>query len=111
MAEKISNTTRVVEAPLAGQTIVITATAGQDIVLSAAFELAEPRLEGDSVIFAFDNGGKVVIDFADLGEAQMPDIILADGTTLSAEEFLAFVAGERMASLEGEEIEPAAGPA
>lgn len=111
MAEKISNTTRVVEAPLAGQTIVITATAGQDIVLSAAFELAEPRLEGDSVIFAFDNGGKVVIDFADLGEARMPDIILADGTALSAEEFLAFVAGERMASLEGEEIEPAAGPA
>jgi T1SS-143 domain-containing protein len=92
----------VVQAPTAGETVVIKAMPGQDIVLSEAFEQAEPVLEGSTVLYDFDNGGKVVIDFAELGDVQLPSIVLADGTVLDVQEFLASLGGE---------IEPAAGPA
>uniref|UniRef100_UPI001B7F9BA9 nidogen-like domain-containing protein n=1 Tax=Desulfomicrobium escambiense TaxID=29503 RepID=UPI001B7F9BA9 len=111
MAETTQNTKQIVQAPQAGETIVIKAMPGQDIVLSDAFEQVDPVLEGSTVLFAFDNGGKVIIDFADLGEVQIPNIVLADGTMLGVDEFLASVAGQKEAALGGENIEPAAGPA
>ncbi|GAB6110854.1 DUF5801 repeats-in-toxin domain-containing protein [Desulfomicrobium salsuginis] len=111
MAETTQNTKQIVQAPQAGETIVIKAMPGQDIVLSEAFEQVDPVLEGSTVLFAFDNGGKVVIDFADLGEVQIPNIVLADGTMLGVDEFLASVADNKEAVLGGENIEPAAGPA
>jgi len=111
MAETTQNTKKIVQAPKAGETIVIKAMPGQDIVLSDAFEQVDPVLEGSTVLFAFDNGGKVIIDFADLGEVQIPNIVLADGTMLGVDEFLASVAGQKEAALGGENIEPAAGPA
>jgi|GEM_PF-894416 len=110
MAETTQNTKKVVQDPKAGETIVIKAMPGQDIVLSEAFEQADPVVKGSTVLFAFDNGGKVIIDFADLGEVQIPNIVLADGTVLGIDEFLASVAGHKEAALGGEEVEPAAGP-
>jgi hypothetical protein len=97
------NSKQTVEAPQAGQTVIVNAIPGQDIVLDAAFEQAEVKMDDGNVIFEFANGGQVVIDFTNLGEAEAPNVVMPDGTILGMEEFLA--------SLGDGDIEPAAGPA
>lgn len=101
MAE-IQNSKQNVQAPQAGQTVVVNAIPGQDIVLEAAFDQAEVKMDGGNVVFEFANGGQVVLDFTDLGEAQAPNVVMPDGTVLNMQEFLA--------SLGEKDIEPAAGP-
>ena len=108
MAEQ--NVKKVVSPPKAGETVIIKGVPGQDIVLDVAFEQVDPRLDGSNVIFEFPNGGKVILDFADL-EGPVPNVVLSDGTVLSVEEFLASLGGQKEAALQGEGIEPAAGPA
>ncbi|ACU88138.1 DUF5801 repeats-in-toxin domain-containing protein [Desulfomicrobium baculatum] len=101
MAET-QNSKQNVQAPQAGQTVVVNAIPGQDIVLEAAFDQAEVKMDGGNVVFEFANGGQVVLDFTDLGEAQAPNVVMPDGTILNMQEFLA--------SLGEKDIEPAAGP-
>lgn len=97
------NSKQTVEAPQAGQTVIVNAIPGQDIVLDAAFEQAEVKMDDGNVVFEFADGGQVVIDFTNLGEAEAPNVVMPDGTILGMEEFLA--------SLGDGDIEPAAGPA
>ena len=94
--------TQPVQAPEAGQTVAIKAVPGQDILLADAFDEAEIRMEGGNVVFAFANGGQVVLDFTDLGEAQAPNVIMADGSVLDMKEYLA--------AFGDKDVEPAAGP-
>jgi T1SS-143 domain-containing protein len=101
MAEA-QNSKQNVQAPQAGQTVIVSAIPGQDIVLEAAFDQAEAKLDSGNVIFEFANGGQVVLDFSDLGIAQAPNVVMPDGTVLNMEEFLA--------SLGEGDVEPAAGP-
>ncbi|SFK47347.1 hypothetical protein SAMN04488082_1271, partial [Desulfomicrobium apsheronum] len=101
MAES-QNSRQNVQAPQAGQTVIVNAIPGQDIVLEAAFDQAEVILNNGNVIFEFEGGGQVVLNFADLGTAQAPNVVMPDGTILNMEEFLA--------SLGESEVEPAAGP-
>lgn len=96
MAEK-----RITSTPLPGQTIIVRAEAGQDIVLDFDLDTANVKTDGKIVTFEFPGGGQIVLDFTDLGPASMPSIILADGTALSIEEYLA--------SLGLTDLEPAAG--
>ncbi len=102
MAETTQNTRQIVQAPQAGQDLVVKAVPGQDIVLATAFDQAEARVDGSNVVFDFANGGQVVLDFSDIGDAQAPNIVMSDGTILSVQEFLA--------SLGEADVEPAAGP-
>jgi len=102
MAETTQIQGQPVQAPGSGQTVAIKASPGQDILLTAAFDQAEIRMEGGSVVFAFANGGQVVLDFTDLGNAEAPNVIMADGSVLDMQEYLAALG-------EGE-VEPAAGP-
>jgi hypothetical protein len=102
MAETTQNTRQIVQAPQAGQDLVVTAVPGQDIVLAVAFDQAEAKVVGSNVVFVFANGGQVVLDFSDIGAAQAPNIVMSDGTILSVQEFLA--------SLGEADVEPAAGP-
>ena len=67
MADTTYNSGQAVQAPASGQTVAIKAVAGQDIVLTAAFDQAEIRMDGGNVVFVFANGGQVVLDFTDLG--------------------------------------------
>lgn len=101
MAET-QNSKQNVQAPQAGQTVIVNAIPGQDIVLEAAFDQAEVKLDSGNVIFEFANGGQVVLDFSDIGTAQAPNVVMPDGTILNMEEFLA--------SLGESDVEPAAGP-
>jgi VCBS repeat-containing protein len=101
MAET-QNSKQNVQAPQAGQTVIVNAIPGQDIVLEAAFDQAEVKMDGGNVVFEFANGGQVVLDFTDLGEAQAPNVVMPDGTVLDMQEFLAAL-GEK-------DDEPAAGP-
>ncbi len=101
MAET-QNSKQIVQAPQAGQTVIVNAVPGQDIVLEAAFDQAEVKMDGGNVVFEFANGGQVVLDFTDLAEAQAPNVVMPDGTVLDMQEFLA--------SLGEGDIEPAAGP-
>jgi Ca2+-binding RTX toxin-like protein len=82
--------------------VIVNAVPGQDIVLEAAFDQAEVKMDGGNVIFEFANGGQVVLDFSDIGTAQAPNVVMPDGTILNMEEFLA--------SLGESDVEPAAGP-
>lgn len=102
MAATTQNTRLEVKAPSAGQVVVLPAVPGQDFILEAAFDQAEIRMDGGNVAFEFANGGRVVLDFADLGDAEAPGIVMPDGTILNMQEFLAALG-------EGD-IEPAAGP-
>ncbi len=102
MAETKQNYGQPVQAPASGQTVAIKAVAGQDILLTAAFDEAEIRMEGGNVVFAFSNGGQVVLDFTDLDYAEAPSVIMPDGSILDMQEYLA--------ALSEGEIEPAAGP-
>ncbi|MBE1426554.1 T1SS-143 domain-containing protein [Desulfomicrobium macestii] len=101
MAES-QNSKQNVQAPETGQTVIVNAIPGQDIVLEAAFDQAEVKMDGGNVVFEFANGGQVVLDFTDLGEAQAPNVVMPDGTVLDMQEFLAAL-GEK-------DVEPAAGP-
>jgi len=101
MAET-QNSKQNVQAPQAGQTVIVNAIPGQDIVLEAAFDQAEVKLDSGNVIFEFANGGQVVLDFSDIGTAQAPNVVMPDGTVLNMEQFLA--------SLGESDVEPAAGP-
>ena len=101
MAET-QNSKQNVQAPQAGQTVIVNAIPGQDIVLETAFDQAEVKMDGGNVVFEFANGGQVVLDFTDMGEAQAPNVVMSDGTILNVQEFLA--------SLGEKDIEPAAGP-
>ncbi len=101
MAET-QNSKQNVQAPQAGQTVIVNAIPGQDIVLEAAFDQAEVKMDGGNVVFEFANGGQVVLDFTDLGDAQAPNVVMPDGTVLDMQEFLA--------SLGEKDVEPAAGP-
>ena len=101
MAET-QNSKQNVQAPETGQTVIVNAISGQDIVLEAAFDQAEVKMDGGNVVFEFANGGQVVLDFTDLGEAQAPNVVMPDGTVLDMQEFLAAL-GEK-------DVEPAAGP-
>lgn len=100
--EITQNTRLAVQAPAAGQVMVLTPVPGQDFILEAAFDQAEVRMDGGNVVFNFADGGQVVLDFADLGDAQAPNVVMPDGTILDMQEFLA--------ALGESEIEPAAGP-
>jgi len=102
MAATTQNTRLEVRAPSAGQVVVLTAVPGQDFILEAAFDQAEIRMDGGNVAFEFAGGGRVVLDFTDLGEAEAPGIIMPDGTILDMQEFLA--------ALGESDVEPAAGP-
>lgn len=102
MAATTQNTRQAVQAPAAGQVMVLTAVPGQDFILEAAFDQAEVRMDGSNVVFNFVDGSQVVLDFTDLGDAQAPNVVMPDGTILDMQEFLAAF-GES-------EIEPAAGP-
>lgn len=102
MAQKKYDGRQVVQSPKPGETVVIYAVADEDILLSDDFEQADVQLEGDRLVFEFENGGQVVLEFTDLDDSQTPNIVLADGTLLSVQEFLAYL-GER-------DVEPAAGP-
>lgn len=102
MAATTQNTRQAVQAPAAGQVMVLTAVPGQDFILEAAFDQAEVRMDGGNVVFNFVDGGQVVLDFTDLGDAQAPNVVMPDGTILDMQEFLA--------ALGESEIEPAAGP-
>jgi hypothetical protein len=102
MAETTQGSRMEVRAPEAGQSIIVTAEPGRDLVLDAAFEQAEARVDDGNVVFEFANGGQVVIEFSNLGEAEPPAIVMPDGTVLNAQEFLA--------SLGEGDVEPAAGP-
>ncbi len=102
MAATTQNTRLEVKAPSAGQVVVLTAVPGQDFILEAAFDQAEIRMDGGNVAFEFAGGGRVVLDFSDLGETEAPGIVMPDGTVLNMQEFLAALG-------EGD-IEPAAGP-
>jgi len=102
MVATTQNTRQAVTAPAAGQVMVLTAVPGQDFMLEAVFDQAELRMDGRNVVFEFADGGQVVLDFTDLGEAQAPNVIMPDGTILNMQEFLV--------ALEESEIEPAAGP-
>jgi len=102
MAATTQNIRLAVQAPAAGEVVVLTAVAGQDFILDAAFDQAEIRMDGGNVAFEFAGGGRVVLDFTDLGDAEAPRIVMPDGTILNMQEFLAALG-------EGD-IEPAAGP-
>ncbi|MDO9582996.1 MAG: hypothetical protein Q7J24_07780 [Desulfomicrobium sp.] len=102
MAETKQNYGQPVQAPASGQTVAIKAIAGQDIVLTAAFDEAEIKMEGGNVVFAFANGGQVMLDFTDLDYAEAPNVIMPDGSVLDMQEYLA--------ALSEGEVEPAAGP-
>ena len=102
MAATTQNTRLEVKAPSAGQVVVLPAVPGQDFILEAAFDQAEIRMDGGNVVFEFAGGGRVVLDFTDLGEAEAPGIVMPDGTILNMQEFLA--------ALGESEVEPAAGP-
>ena len=102
MAETTQGTKLAVRAPEAGQSVIVSAIPGQDIVLDSAFDQAEPKMSDNSVVFEFADGGQVVIEFSDIPDDQVPNIILADGTVLNLQEFLA--------SLGEGDVEPAAGP-
>lgn len=102
MAETTQSTRQIVQAPQAGQDLVVKAVPGQDIALAAAFDQAEAKVDGSNVVFEFANGGQVVLDFSEIGDAQAPNIVMSDGTILSVQEFLA--------SLGEGDVEPAAGP-
>jgi 3-hydroxyacyl-CoA dehydrogenase len=52
MAET-QNSKQNVQAPQAGQTVIVNAIPGQDIVLEAAFDQAEVKMDGGNVIFEF----------------------------------------------------------
>jgi len=96
------NSRQNVQAPETGQTVIVNVIPGQDIVLEAAFDQAEVKMDGGNVVFEFEGGGQVVLNFTDLGEAQAPNVVMPDGTVLDMQEFLAAL-GEK-------EVEPAAGP-
>ncbi|SFL35781.1 T1SS-143 domain-containing protein/type I secretion C-terminal target domain (VC_A0849 subclass) [Desulfomicrobium norvegicum] len=102
MAETTQGTKLSVRAPEAGQSVIVSAIPGQDIVLDSAFDQAEPKMSDNNVVFEFADGGQVVIEFSDIPDGQVPNIILADGTVLNLQEFLA--------SLSEGDVEPAAGP-
>jgi len=102
MAETTQNYGQPIQAPGSGQAVAIKAIPGQDILLTAAFDEAEIKMEGGNVAFAFANGGQVVLDFTDLGNAEAPNVIMADGSVLDMQEYLAALG-------EGD-AEPAAGP-
>ncbi|MBU4525989.1 MAG: VCBS domain-containing protein [Desulfomicrobium sp.] len=102
MVETTQSYGQPVQAPASGQTVAIKAVPGQDIVLTAAFDQAEIRMEGGNVVFIFANGGQVVLDFTDPDYAQAPNVIMPDGSVLDMQEYLA--------SLGEGEVEPAAGP-
>ena len=102
MAETTQGAKLSVRAPEAGQSVIVSAIPGQDIVLDSAFDQAEPQMSDNNVVFEFADGGQVVIEFSDIPDGQVPNIILADGTVLNLQEFLA--------SLSEGEVEPAAGP-
>lgn len=102
MAESTQGSKQTLRAPDAGQSIVVVAVPGQDIVLDSAFDQADPKVSDNTVVFEFAGGGQVVIDFSELGDAPAPNIVMADGTVLNVQEFLA--------SLGEGDVEPAAGP-
>ena len=102
MAESTQGSRQTLRAPDAGQSVVVVAVPGQDIVLDSAFDQAEPKVSDNTVVFEFAGGGQVVIDFSELGDAQAPNIVMPDGTVLNVQEFLA--------SLGEGDVEPAAGP-
>ncbi len=102
MAESTQGSRQTLRAPDAGQSVVVIAVPGQDIVLDSAFDQAEPKVSDNTVVFEFAGGGQVVIDFSELGDAQAPNIVMPDGTVLNVQEFLA--------SLGEGDVEPAAGP-
>jgi len=102
MAETNQNYGEPVQVPAPGQTVALKAVPGQDILLAAAFDQAEIKMEGGNVVFAFVNGGQVVLDFTDLDYGQAPNVIMADGSVLNMQEYLA--------SLGEGDVEPAAGP-
>ncbi len=102
MVETTQSNRQAVPAPQAGQAVVVNAVPGQDIVLDQAFDQAEVKAEGGTVVFDFANGGQVVINFSEIGEADAPNIVMPDGTVLDLQEFLA--------SLGEGDVEPAAGP-
>jgi hypothetical protein len=102
MAQKKYGDGQVVQSPKSGETVVIYAQPYEDIPLSAEFEQADVQLDGDRVVFEFENGGKVILEFTDLGSTQNPNIVMPDGTLLSVQEFLVYLADR--------DVEPAAGP-
>ena len=102
MAQGAYGEKSVVQSPGPGETVVVYAVPGENIPLSADFEQANVLLDGDRIVFGFENGGQVVLEFADLGSAQNPNIAMPDGTLLSVQEYLIYL-GER-------DVEPAAGP-
>lgn len=91
-----------IQAPAPGQNIELKVVVGQNIVLTAGFEQATPTVEGSKLIFEFANGGQVVLDFSDIGDAPLPNVVLADGSVLSVTDYLAVLGLE--------DIETAAGP-
>jgi len=101
MAQKSYGGKSVVQSPKPGETVVY-AVSNENISLSSDFEQANVLLDGDRVVFEFENGGQVVLEFADLGSSENPNIVMPDGTLLSVQEYLLYL-GER-------DVEPAAGP-
>lgn len=75
---------------------------GQDVVLDIDLSTADIQADGRQIAFSFPDGGQIVLDFTELGTAPLPNIVLADGTVLNVQEYLA--------SLSGGDVEPAAGP-
>lgn len=75
---------------------------GQDVVFDIDLSTADIQADGRQIAFSFPDGGQIVLDFTELGTAPLPNIVLADGTVLNVQEYLA--------SLSGGDVEPAAGP-
>ena len=93
---------RITTRPEPGQRMLVRVEQGQDVVLDIDLSTADIQADGRQIAFSFPDGGQIVLDFTELGTAPLPNIVLADGTVLNVQEYLA--------SLSGGDVEPAAGP-
>ena len=93
---------RITARPEPGQRMLVRVEQGQDVVFDIDLSTADIQADGRQIAFSFPDGGQIVLDFTELGTAPLPNIVLADGTVLNVQEYLA--------SLSGGDVEPAAGP-
>ncbi|MDO4767071.1 MAG: Ig-like domain-containing protein [Pseudomonadota bacterium] len=93
---------RITARPEPGQRMLVRVEQGQDVVFDIDLSTADIQADGRQIAFSFPDDGQIVLDFTELGTAPLPNIVLADGTVLNVQEYLA--------SLSGGDVEPAAGP-
>jgi len=88
--------------PKPKEVVTIVVQPNEEIQLDFPIETADSKIVGRNIEVSLPDGGKVLLDFTQLPADQAPDLLLADGTRLNIQEFLA--------SIGSDETEPAGGP-